>query len=94
METLIEKIHIIEGSSTRGNVDLDCLTNFPLVTMPPKFKAPESIKRDGTGDPCLRMFCSKMAPYGDNRHLLCQIFLHSLTVPAATWYVRWEKTSS
>jgi len=29
VETLTEKILIIEGSSTRGSVDLDSLTNFP-----------------------------------------------------------------
>ena len=64
--------------------------------MPPKFKAPEFVKYDGIGDPCahLRMFCRKMAPYANNHPLLCQIFVDSLTGPAATWYVRLEKTSS
>ena len=63
--------------------------------MPPKFKAPEFVKYDGTGDPCahLHMLCRKMAPYGDNHPLLCQIFPNSLTSPAATWYVRLEETS-
>ena len=96
METLVEKIRIIEASGTRGRVNLDSLTNFPHVIMPPKFKAPEFVKYGGTGDLCthLRMFCSKMAPYGDNHLLLCQIFPDSLTGLAATWYVRLEKTSS
>ena len=40
------------------------------------------------------MFCRKMAPYGDNHPLLCQIFPDNLTSPAATWYVRLEKTSN
>ena len=64
--------------------------------MPPKFKALEFVKYDGTGDPCmhLRMFYRKMAPYGDNHPLLCQIFPDNLTSPVATWYVRLEKTSS
>ena len=64
--------------------------------MPPKFKAPEFIKYDGTRDPCthLRMFYRKMAPYGDNNSLLYQIFPNSLISPTATWYVRLEKTSS
>ena len=64
--------------------------------MLPKFKAPEFIEYDGTRDPCahLRMFCRKMAPYGDNHLLLCQIFLDSLTGHVATWYMRLEKTSS
>jgi len=54
--------------------------------MSPKFKAPEFVKYDGTGDPCahLRMFYRKMAPYGDNHSFLCQIFLDSLTGLVAT----------
>ena len=64
--------------------------------MPPKFKAPEFVKYDGTRDPCtyLCMLCRKMAPYGGNHPLLCQIFPNSLIGLAATWYVRLEKTSS
>ena len=60
--------------------------------MPPKFKAPEFVKYDGTGDSYahLRMFYRKMAPYGDNHPLLCQIFPNSLTSLVATWYVRLE----
>ena len=89
VETLIEKIRITEGSDTRGSVDLDNLINFPQVILPPKFKAPEFVKYDGIRDPCthLCMFCRKMAPYGDNHPLPCQIFPDSLTGPAATWYM-------
>ena len=94
VETLIEKICIIKGSSIEGSVNLNSLTNFSQVIMPPKFKAPEFVKYDGIGDPCphLRLFCGKMAPNRDNHPLLCQIFPDSLTGPAATWYVRLEKT--
>ena len=96
METLTENLCIIEGSSAYGSVDLDSLTNFLQVIMPPKFKALEFVKYDSTRDPCARlcMFYRKMAPYGDNRPLLCQIFPDSLTGPATIWYVRLEKTSS
>ena len=64
--------------------------------MPPKFKALEFINYDGTSDPYvhLHMFCRKMASYGDNHPLLCQIFPNRLTSPTATWYARLEKTSS
>ena len=64
MEALTEKIHIIEGYGARGNVNMDSLTDFPQVIMPPKFKAPEFVKYDCTGDPYahLCMFCKKMAP--------------------------------
>ena len=96
METLSKKLRIIEGSSAHGSIDLDSLTNFPQVVMPPKFKVLEFVKYDGTGNPCahLRMFCRKMAPYRDNHSLLCQIFLDSLIVPIAIWHVRLEKTSN
>ena len=52
LESLTEKIHIIEVSRARGSVDLDSLTNFPQVTIPPKFKLSEFVKYDGAGDPC------------------------------------------
>ena len=72
VETLTKKIYIIEGSSARGNVNLDSLTNVLQVIKPPKFKAPKFVKYDSIRDPCahLRMFCWKMAPYGDNYPLL------------------------
>ena len=96
VETLAEKFRIIEGSNTHGSVDLDSLTNFPQVIMPPKFKAPEFVKYDGTRDPCahLHMFCRKMAPYGDNHPLLCQIFPDGLADLVTPWYARLEKTFS
>ena len=96
VETLAEKFRITKGSSVHGSINLDSLTNFPRVIMPPKFKVPEFVKYDGTEDPCthLCMFCRKMAPCGDNHPLLCQIFPDSLTGPAATWYARLENTSS
>ena len=86
VKTLAKKLRFIEGSSAHGSVDLDSLTNFPQVIMPPKFKAPKFIKYDGMGDPYthLRMFHRKMALYGDNHPLLCQIFPNSLTSPMAT----------
>ena len=96
METLAEKFRIIENSSIHGSIDQDSLTNLPKVIMPPKFKALEFVKYDGTGDPYthLYMFCRKMVPYGDNHPLFCHIFPDSLTGPTATWYARLEKTSS
>ena len=63
--------------------------------MPPKFKALEFVKYDGARDSYthLRMFCWKI-PYRDNHPLLCQISPNSLIGPAATWYMRLEKTSN
>ena len=64
--------------------------------MPLKFKSPKFVKYNGTGGPYAYwcMFCKKIAPYGDNKPLLNQIFPDSLIGPVATWYVRLEKTSS
>ena len=50
VKTMTEKIRIIEGSSARGSVNLNNLTNFSEVIMPLKFKALKFIKYDGTGD--------------------------------------------
>ena len=96
METLAEKLHVIEGSGVHGSIDLNNLTNFPQVIMPPMFKALKFIKYDGTRDLCahLHMFCRKMALYRDNHPLLCQNFHDSLIDPTATWYARLEKTFS
>ena len=58
METLVEKLHIMKGSSAHESVDLDSLTNFPQVIMPPKFKAPEFVKYDGTGTLARTCACS------------------------------------
>ena len=70
VETLAKKLHIIEGSSVHGSVDLDSLTNFPQVIMPSKFKTPKFVKYDSTGDPCTHfcVFCRKMAPYKSMHH--------------------------
>ena len=89
----MEKMRIMVCSNTRGNVDLVSLTNFFQVVMPPKFKSPEFVKYDGTGDSYayLRMFYRKMAPYGDNQPLLYQIFPNSLIGSIATWYVEVRK---
>ena len=68
MEIIKEKIHIIQGSSSHGNINFDSLAWFLHIIMPHKFKSLEFVKYDGTGDPYahLRMFYRKMAPYGDN----------------------------
>ena len=77
VETLAEKLQIMEGSSAHRSVDLDSLTNFSQVVMPPKLKAPKIVKYDGTRDPCvhLRRFYRKMAPYKDDNPLLCKFSL-------------------
>ena len=41
VKTMTEKIRIIEGSSARGSVNLNNLTNFSEVIMPLKFKSLE-----------------------------------------------------
>ena len=85
METLTEKIHIIEGSDTRGSVDLDSLINFPQVILPPKFKAPKFVKYDGIKDPCthLSMFCRKMGTLWRQS---------SFALPNFPWQLDWPRS--
>uniref|UniRef100_A0A2N9I4Q5 Uncharacterized protein n=1 Tax=Fagus sylvatica TaxID=28930 RepID=A0A2N9I4Q5_FAGSY len=72
IDSLEEKIRLIQGLNSFGNTDFSSMSWFPNMTVPPKFKAPEFEKYNGRGDPMihLQMYCRKMAPYADNEPLL------------------------
>jgi hypothetical protein len=76
IDSLEEKIRLIQGLNSFGNTDFSSMSWFPNMTVPPKFKAPEFEKYNGRGDPMihLQMYCRKMAPYADNEPLLIQTF--------------------
>ena len=76
IDSLEEKIRLIQGLNSFGNTDFSSMSWFPNMTMPPKFKASEFEKYNGRGDPMihLQMYCRKMAPYADNEPLLIQTF--------------------
>uniref|UniRef100_A0A2N9GXT9 Uncharacterized protein n=1 Tax=Fagus sylvatica TaxID=28930 RepID=A0A2N9GXT9_FAGSY len=87
IDSLEEKIRLIQGLNSFGNTDFSSMSWFPNMTVPPKFKAPEFEKYNGRGDPMihLQMYCRKMAPYADNEPLLIQTFQDTLTGNAAEW---------
>jgi hypothetical protein len=95
IDSLEEKIRLIQGLNSFGNTDFSSMSWFPNMTMPPKFKAPEFEKYNGRGDPMihLQMYCRKMAPYADNEPLLIQTFQDTLTGNAAEWYSQLKKIS-
>ena len=76
IDSLEEKIRLIQCLNSFGNTDFSSMSWFPNMTMPPMFKAPEFEKYNGRGDPMihLQMYCRKMAPYADNEPLLIQTF--------------------
>uniref|UniRef100_A0A2N9HB36 Retrotransposon gag domain-containing protein n=1 Tax=Fagus sylvatica TaxID=28930 RepID=A0A2N9HB36_FAGSY len=96
IDSLEEKIRLIQGLNSFGNTDFSSMSWFPNMTMPPKFKAPEFEKYNGRGDPMihLQMYCRKMAPYADNEPLLIQTFQDTLTGHAAEWYSQLKKSIS
>uniref|UniRef100_A0A2N9GFK0 Retrotransposon gag domain-containing protein n=1 Tax=Fagus sylvatica TaxID=28930 RepID=A0A2N9GFK0_FAGSY len=63
IDSLEEKIRLMQGLNSFGNTDFSSMSWFPNMTMPPKFKAPEFEKYNGRGDPMihLQMYCRKMA---------------------------------
>jgi hypothetical protein len=95
IDSLEEKIRLIQGLNSFGNRDFSSMSWFPNMTVPPKFKAPEFEKYNGRGDPMihLQMYCRKMAPYADNEPLLIQTFQDTLTGNAAEWYSQLKKIS-
>uniref|UniRef100_A0A2N9G1N4 RNase H type-1 domain-containing protein n=1 Tax=Fagus sylvatica TaxID=28930 RepID=A0A2N9G1N4_FAGSY len=95
IDSLEEKIRLMQGLNSFGNTDFSSMSWFPNMTMPPKFKAPEFEKYNGRGDPMihLQMYCRKMAPYADNEPLLIQTFQDTLTGHAAEWYSQSKKIS-
>jgi hypothetical protein len=95
IDSLEEKIRLMQGLNSFGNTNFSSMSWFPNMTMPPKFKAPEFEKYNGRGDPMihLQMYCRKMALYADNEPLLIQTFQDTLTGHAAEWYSQLKKIS-
>ena len=74
---LEERIQAIEGGSHYKDPDKFCL--FPDLSIPPKFKAPEFKRYDGSTCPemYLRYYCRKMSPYASQENLLIHVFQES-----------------
>jgi hypothetical protein len=55
IDSLEEKIRLIQGLNSFRNTDFSSMSWFPNMTMPPKFKAPEFEKYNGRGDPMIHL---------------------------------------
>ena len=95
IDSLEEKIKLMQGLNFFGNTDFSSMSWFPNMTVPPKFKASEFERYNGRGDPMIhqQMYCRKMAPYADNESLLIQTFQDTLTRHAVEWYSQLKKIS-
>ncbi|XP_012461652.1 uncharacterized protein LOC105781683 [Gossypium raimondii] len=78
----------MENADYHYEVDAKDLSLVPDLILPPKFKAPEFEKYNGTSCPeaHITMFCGRMTGYVDNDQLLIHCFQDSLIGLAAKWY--------
>ena len=85
---LEERLRVVEGLDFYGSLDATGLCLVSDLVIPPKFKAPEFEKYNGTSCPKshLIMYCRKMAAYAQDDKLLIHIFQESLTGSAIKWY--------
>jgi hypothetical protein len=55
IDSLEEKIRLMQGLNSFRNTDFSNMSWFPNMTVPPKFKAPEFEKYNGRGDPMIHL---------------------------------------
>ncbi|KAA3472692.1 gag/pol polyprotein [Gossypium australe] len=86
--SLEERLNAIEGTGVFSALGAKELSLMPDLVLPPKFKAPDFEKYDGTRCPKahLIMFCRKMAGYVNEDKLLIHCFQDSLVESAFRWY--------
>ncbi|XP_016681306.1 uncharacterized protein [Gossypium hirsutum] len=87
---LEEMIKAVEGAEVFSALSAKELSLVPDLVLPPKFKAPDFEKYDGTRCPKahLIMFCRKMTGYVNDDKLLVHCFQDSLVGSALRWYNR------
>ncbi|XP_039039029.1 uncharacterized protein LOC120176748 [Hibiscus syriacus] len=87
LKSLEERMRSVEVEPFYG-MDARELSLVPDLILPPKFKAPDFEKYDGTTCPSahLVMFCRRMAGYTENEKLLIHCFQDSLTGSKIKWY--------
>ncbi|XP_040956177.1 uncharacterized protein [Gossypium hirsutum] len=85
---LEERIKAVEGTEVFSALSVKELSLVPDLVLPPKFKAPDFEKYDGTRCPKahLIMFCRKMTGYVNDDKLLVHCFQGSLAGSALRWY--------
>ena len=84
---LEEKLRAIQSNDNHGN-DASELSLVADLVLPPKFKAPDFDKYDGTTCPSahITMYCRKMVTFIKEEKLLIHYFQDSLTGSAIRWY--------
>ncbi|XP_016700082.2 uncharacterized protein [Gossypium hirsutum] len=85
---LKERLKAIEGAEVFSALSAKELSLVPDLVLPPKFKAPDFEKYDGTRCPKVHlvMFCQKMTGYVNEDKLLIHYFQDSLIGSALQWY--------
>ncbi|XP_016690809.2 uncharacterized protein [Gossypium hirsutum] len=85
---LEERIKAVKGAEVFSALSAKELSLVPDLILPPKFKAPDFEKYDGTRCPKahLIMFCRKMTGYVNDDKLLVHCFQDSLVGSALRWY--------
>ncbi|XP_040965730.1 uncharacterized protein [Gossypium hirsutum] len=85
---LEERIKAVEGAEVFSALSVKELSLVLDLVLPPKFKAPDFEKYDGTRCPKahLIMFCRKMTGYVNDDKLLVHCFQDSLAGSALRWY--------
>ncbi|RDX73528.1 hypothetical protein CR513_46848, partial [Mucuna pruriens] len=92
INSLEERIHIIEGTGSRG-LDATDLCLMLDIVLPADFKAPKFEKYKGSSCPRvhLAMYYQKMTAYIQQDKILVHYFQDSLIGAALSWYVNLEK---
>ncbi|XP_016684204.1 uncharacterized protein [Gossypium hirsutum] len=85
---LEERIKVVEGAEVFSALSAKELSLVPDLVLPPKFKALDFEKYDGTRCPKahLIMFCRKMTGYVNDDKLLVHCFQDSFVGSALRWY--------
>ena len=85
-----DRLRALQGPVTWKSLGLDDLCLDPEVPVPKKFKVPEFMKYNGSGDPHyhLKSYCTKMSVWSRDEKFLINFFHESLTGSALNWFMK------
>ncbi|KAG5549095.1 hypothetical protein RHGRI_014462 [Rhododendron griersonianum] len=95
MAVLIAKMAKLEETVSKvekigaGGLDMDRLCPFPNARLPERFKMPDFVKFDGSGDPKTHLLAyhSAMKLHRIEEETMAQLFPQTLTGPAFQWFL-------
>lgn len=95
MAMLIAKMAKLEETVSKaekigaGGLNMDRLCPFPNTRLPERFKMPDFVKFDGSGDPKTHLLAyhSAMKLHGIEEETMAQLFPQTLTGPAFQWFL-------